>query len=602
MIPKTKSDLHAAERIYVDSEIAYKYALECGASKTAHFRTFSPCLDLENVTRPVSSDTIHALEVGAAGLAEGLRQYLWEEDSDLATALGRQCYSALHELLYKAVCLDEQDFTQTVTLVEPESAPDSVFNASFKSPLSKLLASNPSFSAIEIPLNRIPETLDSRPQEPGLLARLLFANHGAKLYRLLIMLGSALKTPSSKGTILVYRENELVKETALEFGLRGFLLWRLEIEDRSVKSSPNSLLTSNFLNFLTEQIQICFSDLLIPPAIAAVTRLFTKHLEAETQYYHAMRQCWKTRLKTLHKLRPRAILTNVAGSTLMAALHRELLDSEIPLCVFQHGVTMEYHATHHLYSAIHEAAASDIAILFNETGVEIVQASNFTTANAVPVGLPFEYFATSREFDLKRSPPIWYISTALYLGNRGALFEGVTDYQKSSFEMAIVKDVLSQLPHQVLYKPYPGRRFLDPLPEEEAISAAENIEIFAHRYDLRYIVSRARILITSRSFSTPSWCLLTGKPVVHIDIPGQASLTETAKKALSKAVFLFDASHPNFSNDLRDFLSQSMEEIENAYLEKKADRDEFILKFVSSHDRGGAGKRAADKILDLIDI
>jgi hypothetical protein len=602
MNQKTKNDLRVAERIYVDSEIAYNYALECGASKSASFRTFSPCLNLENVTRPISSDTIHALEVGAAELAEGLRRYFWEEDSDLATALGRQCYSALHELLYKAVCFDEQDFTQTITLVEPETAPDAIFNASFKSPLSKLLASNPSFSTIEIPLDRIPKPLDSRPQEPGLLARLLFANHGAKLYRLLIMLGSAFKKPTAKGSILVYRENELVKETALQFGFRGFLLWRLEIEDRAANSSSTSILTSEFQNFLSEQIQICFADVLIPHAITSVIRLFSKHLEEEARYYDVMRQCWKAQLKSLRNIRPRAILTNFAGGTLLAALHRELSDTKIPLCVFQHGVTMEYHATHYLYSAIHEASASDIAILFNDAGVETVQSSNFATANAVSVGLPFEYFATRRRFNLKRSPPIWYISTALYLGNRGALFEGVTDFQKSSFETAIVEDVLSKIPHQVLYKSYPGRRFLDPLPEEKAISLAENIDIFAHRYDLRYIVSHARILITSRSFSTPSWCLLSDKPVVHIDIPGQAGLTETAKKALSKAVFLFDASHPYFLNDLRDFLSQSMEEIENAYLEKKADRDEFIRQFVSSHNRGGAGKRAVNKILRLIDI
>ena len=65
---------------------------------------------------------------------------------------------------------------------------------------------------------------------------------------------------------------------------------------------------------------------------------------------------------------------------------------------------------------------------------------------------------------------------------------------------------------------------------------------------------------------------------------------------MSEALFVFDDDDPNFYKDLRDFLSQSLEEIERLWQEKKNSRDKMINDYFSAY-KGGAGKRAAQIML-----
>jgi hypothetical protein len=327
--------------------------------------------------------------------------------------------------------------------------------------------------------------------------------------------------------------------------------------------------------------------------------MFSRALAEQTARYRASLPAWRCCLDGLVRLRPRAVLTNILIGPSAVGLHKVLRERGLPLAVFQHGVTMEIGESSMNLHLVHENVAADLAIVFNKEARRVSQANPFRSCEALSVGLPRDYRRARISRSHPSSPPVWYISTALYLGHRGQLFQGITDGDKADHEIALIERVLDRLPHRVLYKPYPAFRYLDPDPVIEAARAAPNISVYEERADLRYLIQRARLLICSRSYSTPSWCLMSGRPVVHIDIPDQ--LTSEARSAFEAGLFLFDAGSADFHDRLRVFLSQPIELIERLYAAKQAARTRLIERFFATGGIGtGAGWRAAAAIRPLM--
>jgi hypothetical protein len=590
--------LHAAQRIYVDANsLVHRIAelnLDC------EVLTFSPGVNAKKAYEHLTPSHIQALETAAFEVAKSLREVFWNEDADLATALARECNDSLHRLLYKAACIEEP-FPRSV-LLQPWDQHDPVFNDTFASPLEVLFEGDSSLQTIRIDRSQLPTVDDPRPPVPKLSTRLMFGNPLAKIYRLIQKFWLFSSLPGLKGRIVTVRDNELLKEAGYWLSLRGYSVVPLVSPLQSDITATNVEAEARIAAELPTICARAFNGLLCDRLIRAVTAAFEKSLVRTVVDYESEKQRWLTTLdKTPGNERPtRAVLTNTIGGASLAALHQVLRGKDIPLMVFQHGVTMEYHATHYLYGSQHETACAELAVLFNQRGTMAAERSIFRQGRGVAVGLPRDYGKRRQRRRAKGTPPIWYISTALYIGNRGVLFEGVSDGDKSDFETGVVQNVLAQLPHQVAFKAYPGRRFLDPLPEEIAVNQSDNVELIRDRVDMRYLFDAARILVTARSFSTPSWCIMSDLPVVHIDIPEQSPLTPEAREAFAAGVLFFDAGAPNFHSQLCDLLSKPVEEIEALYAAKQKARESLIKEYISDYGTTGAGYRAAAHIERLI--
>ena len=594
-------ELQDAELVFADAQLLVQWVSD--VAPHAEVRTFSPGVDSAKAYAGLTPEWMRNLEIGAAEVADGLRDLIWDEDPDLASAIARVSQDSLHRLLYKAACLIERDFHVPTVLLQPRDCSDPTFNDTFSSPLEELLNGHENFRCIYVPRQLLSATDDPRPPAPKLLTRLAFGNPLAKIFRLFQMFWNLTSLPGPRGTILTVRDNELVKETGSWLAMRGYALASLPFTEPVCKPvrevhAKDIELVKRLRGALPELCKCAFSGVLADLAIKALERSFGQKVAEATMDYRKSRELWRLFLADACKRGrvPRAVLTNTIGGVTIAALHHVLRNKGIPLVVFQHGITMEYHATHHHYGAAHETACSDLAILYNERGVAAAARSKYRQGKGVAVGVPRDYVAGKYIGFFKNAPPIWYIATALYLGNRGALFEGVADGDKSAFEYEVVNRVLSRLPYRVAYKSYPGRRFLDPLPEELEVERAENIDMIRQRIDMRYLFGAARILITARSFSTPSWCIMSGKPVIHIDILDQSPLTPAAKEAFADGVFLFDAGSTDFHEKLREFLSKPLQEIESLYAAKAPAREYLKQQFISAHGTHGAGFRAATEI------
>ena len=113
--------------------------------------------------------------------------------------------------------------------------------------------------------------------------------------------------------------------------------------------------------------------------------------------------------------------------------------------------------------------------------------------------------------------------------------------------------------------------------------------------DLRYLLDRYEMFITSKATSTVSWIVATGKPLLFIDHYCDARLSDKARQAFGAAFFLFDQSAKNFENSLKDFLQQSMADIHQQWQAKSLQRSEIIAQFFS-----GAQTICRRKIFDDI--
>ncbi len=594
-------ELQDAELVFADAQLLVQWVSD--VAPHVEVRTFSPGVNTTKAYDGLTSERMRKLEIGAAEVADGLRDLIWDEDPDLASAIARVSQDSLHRLLYKAACLIERDFQISTVLLQPSDCSDPIFNDTFSSPLEELFNGHKKFRCIYVPRQLLSAVDDPRPPAPKLLTRLAFGNPLAKIFRLFQMFWSLTSLQGPRGTILTVRDNELVKETGSWLAMRGYALATLPVPQPVCKSvrgihAQDIELVKRLRGALPELCKRAFSGVLSDSAITALGRSFGQRVTEAAADYRKSRELWRLFLADACKRGhlPRAVLTNTIGGISIAALHHILRNRGIPLVVFQHGVTMEYHATHHHYGAAHETACSDLAVLYNQRGVAAATRSKYRQGKGVAVGVPRDYVAGKNIGYLKNAPPIWYIATALYLGNRGTLFEGVADGDKSAFEYDVVDRVLSRLPYRVAYKAYPGRRFLDPLPEELEVERTENINMIHQRIDMRYLFGAARVLITARSFSTPSWCIMSGKPVIHIDIPAQSPLTPEAKEAFADSVFLFDAGSTDFHEELREFLSKPLPEIEDLYASKAPAREYLKQQFISAHGARGAGFRAASEI------
>ena len=97
--------------------------------------------------------------------------------------------------------------------------------------------------------------------------------------------------------------------------------------------------------------------------------------------------------------------------------------------------------------------------------------------------------------------------------------------------------------------------------------------------DLRYIVNKSRLIITSRSTSTVGWCIFSSKPVIYIENTDNR-LNKEASEVFKKSLFFFDVLDPKWKIKLYNLLKKDISTIENEWIEKQKLTDNLIYKFL----------------------
>lgn len=426
-----------------------------------------------------------------------------------------------------------------------------------------------------------------------LWTRMSYESAASMGYRVVSQLHARLRQLPSRGELLIWRENSLLKEAAFSLSLRGYRLRRLQLAPSTTTAATPVACPPAVERAVDE-------------AMAALREEWGRELPATTLtelaqvvLHDQARQFLAARDSLLRSERGRArvvaLLTNAKSSAAGLGVHAACRELGVPVFGFQHAPTVEFHAGHRRITCLFDNQACDEVFVYAPQTKRALDASAYAAAESHVVGAPTELSNVGKRLRVARKlPPVFYVSTALYSGNvQLAAMKGVPDGDKAKRELAIVRQVLARLPHEVLYKPYPATRYIDPDPVLEAASQAPNIVVFDQQIDLRYLAGHARFIITSRATSTLAWCLASGVPVVFLDHPHDLPLTDDAAHDLGKGVFLVRWADGRGLDEMRTLLSHPLDELEGDYRAREPHRRAFVDQYlgIGAGNAGGAAAR-----------
>ena len=590
---------------FADSRAALEAAYAAGLPRDAAIRTCAPALALagiptvEPVERRFPRSRRAALHETTLGFVKATYEATAgrKETAPFALTAARVAFD-LQRIVYRAACLDEADFTEPRAILAVETG-DKRLDTCVNLPWSVLLASNSAARRFTFPVEppQVGRSLGGVP--PGLLSRLRISGLDKVFYRFFLWLWKWLPSRLARGEALITSENELVKEAAFHLALRGFALRRMRAPVRAHANLPPDQ-DAGLREAVEPVVRSHLTDWVVPQAVDTIVSLFFEEVRAEVARQVESGLHWGKVLDRLVEPDRTVVMAGVPKGGPALALAELCRARRIPFVAFQHGVAREISApiTHH--QVLWENNVADWFFTFSRKSAEISDTSLFARGQPVPVGLPKDYFRVGGVIGRRTAgPPILFVSTTVYRSGVQSWAGWITDIGMAQREIDLVERVLARLPHRVMFKPYPTIRYADPDPVIEVARRMPNISVYQQEHDLRYLLRGYRVIVTCRATSTVAWCLMSGKPLVFIDMPDHMSLTPEAREAFEAGTFLFDVGSAAFAEELRAFLSRPIEAIEADWAHKAEGRARLIEEFITV-PRPGAGRRAARAICRIL--
>ena len=589
--------------VFCDSLQALEYLYKHGLHKSTVIKSSSPAVllsekqNIYNIESRWNVEQLGEFQSSIQKLSEDIFDYLLNVKGiqrELALNVSRSAV-LFQGVLYKAACLEKNDFIEPRLFVKVHGNGGPGGN-NMNSPWDKLLSSNQLFSSVNFSLCN-DNWGELTTEGVSNWRRYKLAGIETLIYRLLVRLMKKLPGFMFKKEVLVPNENELIIETATQLMLHGVKVTEVDIKGTIENTSSNKEhvdIYNAISTIMQKRVEYWAVSDVVRPAMLLFRELVLKQL---CQFDQLAKQ-WDSVLLRNDRT-SKVVLMNAAGNVKGQIISSVCRKRSIPFIAVQHGVTAEISKLHGEASVITENSTTDAAIVYNSMNAKMKNKSHFAKAKTYVVGMSMRHNRMSFIKHAKTvHTPIVYISTNLYRNNLGLFLSAKTDYLSARYEQSIITKVLSKLPYKVCYKTYPedNRRYADSDPVLCEIDSTNNIELFSSKLDMRYLVDKYRIFITSVATSTLSWPIMTGKPVVFISQKDKGPLTNDAYASMSKGIFVFNENDKNFHEKLRDFLSQPIEEIERLWIEKKSYREDMIRDYFSAY-KNGAGSRASKIIL-----
>ena len=601
----TKSiDLSIYNEVFCDSLEALEWAYKNGLSKSSTIKTSSPAvlwdkkINTHNIESRWSIKELEKFQGGIQGLTKDIFDAILSingVDREIALAISKSVYR-FQRIIYKAACLDESDFTDRRLFIYVDGKTGPSGNM-MNSPWDKFLSNNPFFKMERYTLCNDKWSFLTTQNVPG-WRRFEVAGFETIVYRLAEKFMDKLPDWMFTKEILMPNENELNIEIAASLALRGVKIVKVKL--KGSHSIENIDLHTNIALIYKEILPIIIRRIeqwVTPSAVEVTISLFKSYLENQLKQFELMSNEWGKVIVKNDKVK-RIVLLNAPGKISGQAISYVCNKNNIPVMSSPHGVTVEISKVHNnVMQVLFANSVTKVMFSNNHKTASIANNTYFNNAKHYVVGAPSRLIRGRFQQRIdKSSPQIVYVSTNLY--HMGYYISTTTDYGNAKAEQKIITDVLSKLPHKVCYKTYPedNRRYADPDPVLNSVKSADNIELFSDKVDMRYLIHKYRVFVTTCATSTLGWVVMSGKPVIFIDQKNNSPLTNDAHISMSKGIFVFDDDGYNFHKNLRDFISQPISEIERLWKEKENNRKKMIRDYFSAY-KGGAGKRASEIIL-----
>ncbi len=497
-----------------------------------------------------------------------------------------------HRILFKAACLSDRNLQGNILVIRVK---DMYGTGSFNTPWECILNHYDKLTIVDYKINSSAKSCITTSGVPY-RRRLFIGGIETFFYRVFIKLYTFIPSFFSNKVVLIPNENELIIETAFSLAIRGYRVENISpAKDQEMAYNEESFhkIKKSIYKIIISRID----EWVIPSLTESVKNMYFEELRNRLDSYATWYLSWNNLFSNDLNLKKRNILLiNSPGTGGGLALTKVCSQLGIPVISFQHGVTKEICSTHSEVSAGYEVNSSNCFVAYNKNSTKAASLSHFAIGKTFVSGMSARHLRMKRFITKKRvKTPIVYVSTHLYKGNIGAFNTTITDFEKSKWERDILTEVFLKLPYQVRYKRYPEENIRYPDADPVLDVAIDNIKVFNEKIDMRFLMDQHQVIVTSEATSTLGWLILSGIPVVFINTNNEAPLTQEAFESLKKSVFLFNDSDKNFHYNLRNFLSKPINEIQELWEDKEADRRKTIKDFFSAYPCG-AGNRIAKMI------
>lgn len=583
---------------YCDNEAAWRLALKAGLPRRARVRTSNPVLLMsppdgmlpEPAERFWTTERIEELSAAINSLADDIRRVIGaSEFHRYGDLLIRDAFVWSYAMPW-AVTLDQSDLDEPRAVVTIDYG-TSAGHLNGHAQWASLMAANPHLTSLQYEpadCGIAPEAPSQSPTRRQLLAYYPLSHLEYAFWR---RLWNLLPRSWSRGTLYVGIDNPGIRESLIHFARRGYAICETQRPRGAGKPIEppqrlQALVVPLLRKYLEPWVKGGVQDALIARFFAELSKSLGGYDEASAE--------WKTIVASWVRRdeKPVAFLSNLIFPTAVLAAAGVLRDAGIPLVLYQHGHSREL--TKHLdfNKSILEETLADLFLCFDDKANEFSSSNPHCRATIVTVGVPDLYRMNGRAIPDNECGDIGYIQTMIPVSNRASAFTLTwTDLRKEQFEADLMERCLAKLPHRVTIKPYLAPDYQGLRKSQEVIDQSGNLNLYSKAFDLRYIAGNFRVIVTSRATSTLGWCVLAGRPMVYLDLPYHYPLWDDAREALKNAVFYFDMGKPDAIDRLREFMSQSLDQIDRQWAELAEGRRRFIARYVDSGPNA-YGKRA----------
>lgn len=605
MKKKNNYNLSKYDVVFCESIEVLKAAVNMGLSTNAIVKSTSPALINSspfNMKVISLGDTLASTEI--ISLVEKLPFLVAQVESclkmdikdDLIHVLVARQVRNILSYCHCSLLLDKSDFHEKRAILRYASN-DNVLNSRLNPSWASLLKCNPIAKTFDI----VPSSDDVQiviEKSPHFIDRFKYKTNSEWMYKFWMAFWKYVPNTIAPRIILNSGNNPLLRETAAAMSGKGYALKKIvskELKESSLAENEQDLIFNKVSRILNEFL-INNAPL---EAVSVIEEIFKTNLNKSLAQYSGAKAIWKDELSKPDYTHVKAIMVNTLIKPSDIGFYAAAKENDIPVISFQHGHGNEINKHQYLNEIMEEHFTSDVVVGFSDA---YFNDRDLRGKNKVSSGVPLEYFRGEKYRSQKEedSEELLYVSTALYGGHHlyplGATYN---DKKKYDFERKLIADVLSKLPHRVLYKKYLAQLFSENPSDLLEAEFSSSINFDNRNENLSFILPDHRVLITSRATSTLGWCLASEKPVIFINFSDHYPLIDSVENLLKEGGFLFNTNDDDFFSDLHVFLSQPIEKIEAEWNQKKSAREKLMKNIFGFYEKC-AGKRAANEIEKIL--
>ena len=610
---KNQIDLSKFKTVFCDDYNALMWAYDNNLSRNAIVKTYSPKIyysNLKNI-RKMNNEISKTQNIKLIDL---YKNYLKETKDILINNFSNELTFYLIQKIFifkrvieKVIDLNIDDLKGEILFIKiiGDSGPDTELYLDdgniLNPPWEQIFKNFKNFTIIEYEVKNFIKNKDRSKNKTSFIKRIHFAGMDAFLYRIILKFKNFIPKIFFSKNILIASENELLIETSYQMFLKGYLIDFIKQPDQFIPTKDlNSEIIKSNKNIINKMINEInnkhFINFIDKNFINNTKELLILHLAKSMLIYEKKKIYFENILKKINKKTIIFSGSSFSGNGNGAALLSVSKKFNIPFVVFQHGVGTEIEQFGNGTLLPHESTLSSVYVAFNKASKIIADKYNEPNNNIIS-GISSRHLRIKKKLKSKKKSII-YISTFLPKGNYNQDSSFYKDIDTIKIEFELINNVFAKLDCDFLYKTYPqtNMRYMDGDPIIDELHK-HKIKFYDGKIDMRYMIEKYNIFITTDATSTLTWPLLSNKPLIFINSL-KKPIDEKLKNIFKESLFYFEEDDSELFKNINNILNMSMDKIFNLYNKKSNKRKDLIKKYFSEY-LSNSGSRTSEELLGL---